>query len=362
MEGGISILIADDDPVTRTVLSKLMERDGHSTQVANNGRSALQRLMQHHFDIMLLDIEMPELDGFGVLEHVKVDEKLRDLSIVVISALEDIESVVHAIELGADDYVTKPISRVLLRARMNAIIDRQRLQRKERERLRSAFARFVPEPLADQFFENAEESVWLAGERRDVTVLFSDLRAFTAWAENQTPERVLDVLNRYLGTMSDVIMDYGGTLASYMGDGIMALFGAPADMSIHADVALQAARIMSLEALDDFNDWVSANGFGGGFKMGIGLNSGPAMCGNVGSERRLEYTAVGDTVNTASRLEQMTKAESHMLLVSDMTRLSLHVKPDDLVPIGRIVLRGKKEPVAVWAVTSSAREYNSCKS
>jgi adenylate cyclase len=260
---------------------------------------------------------------------------------------------VRCIELGADDYIPKPANRTLLRARINASLARKRLQDVERERVRNLFARFVPEAVVDEVLADAGENLRLGGERRVASVLFSDLRGFTAWAESHSPDQVIDVLNRYLSTMSDILLDHGGTLVSYMGDGIMAVFGAPVEHKHHADLALAAAQTMAVDALREFNDWLRGEGLGDGFRMGIGINTGPVMSGNVGSERRLEYAAVGDTTNTAARLEQMTKETGHTVLLSDSTRSALGRIPADLVHVGDVTPRGKQAPVAVWALPAS---------
>jgi adenylate cyclase len=344
-----SILVTDDDPVNRMLLSKLVEREGHRVTEAENGRQACEILESQLIDVVLCDIEMPELDGYGVLERIREDPKLNGIPVIMISAVDDIESVVRCIELGADDYMPKPANRTLLRARINASLSRKRLQDLERDRVRNLFARFVPEPVVDQVLESAGENLRLGGERRFTTVLFSDLRGFTAWAESNPPDTVIEVLNRYLSTMSDVILDHGGTLVSYMGDGIMAVFGAPLEHEHHADLAVAAAQAM-VEALAEVNDWIRAEGLGEGFRMGIGVNTGPVMSGNVGSERRLEYTAVGDTVNTASRLEQMTKDTDHMVFISDSTRSALSRTPGNLVHIGEVTPRGRQAAVAVFAL------------
>ena len=270
----------------------------------------------------------------------------------MISALDDIDSAVRCIELGADDYIPKPANRTLLRARINASLDRKRLQDVERERVRNLFARFVPEAVVDQVLADAGENLRLGGERRIASVLFSDLRGFTAWAESHSPDQVIDVLNRYLSTMSDVLLDHGGTLVTYMGDGIMAVFGAPVEHKHHADLAVAAAQAMVIDALREFNHWVRVEGLGDGFGMGIGINTGPVMSGNVGSERRLEYAAVGDTTNTAARLEQMTET-GRTILLSESTRSALGRIPRDLVQVGEVTPRGRQAPVAVWALSAS---------
>ena len=219
----------------------------------------------------------------------------------------------------------------------------------ERANTRDAFARFVPESVVDQVLQDAE-GVRLGGVRGEATVMFSDLRGFTSFAETLEPEQVIDALNRYLTAMSEAILDHGGTLVAYMGDGIMAVFGAPLHQDDHADRALAAARDM-LARLEDFNGWLREQELHQGFKMGIGLNSGPVMSGNVGSERRLEYTALGDTTNTAARLEGMTKGTPHQLYVADSTYTSLTTPADDLVEVGEFEVRGRKAKIKLWSLT-----------
>jgi adenylate cyclase len=168
---------------------------------------------------------------------------------------------------------------------------------------------------------------------------------------------VIEVLNRYVSEMSDAILDNGGTLVAYMGDGIMSVFGAPIEMAGHADCALAAAREMLHLRLPRFNEWLSENALGEGFRMGIGLSSGPIMSGTVGSERRLEYTTVGDTTNTASRLEAMTKNTAQSIFIADSTRRSLRQPVDDLVFVDELDVRGKRSKVRLWTLAErSARE------
>lgn len=218
----------------------------------------------------------------------------------------------------------------------------------EQQRVRDLFSRFVPEAVVDDVLASAD-GLRLGGVQREGTVMFSDLRGFTSFAESLPVERVIDVLNRYLSEMSDAILDHGGTLVAYMGDGIMAVFGAPLGQDDHADRALAAAREM-LERLEGFNGWLRSEGLGDGFKMGIGLNSGPVMSGHVGSERRLEYTAIGDTTNTAARLEGMTKGTPHQLYVADSTRALLHEPPADLADAGEHEVRGREAKIRLWAL------------
>ena len=220
----------------------------------------------------------------------------------------------------------------------------------ERARTRDLFARFVPADVVKDVLASTNENLRLGGVQRDCTVLFSDLRGFTSFSETQTPERVIEVVNHYLNEMTEAIMAAGGTLIAYMGDGIMAVFGAPLAQDDHADRALRAAREMLGGRLDRFNDWLAEQGHDHRFAMGVGLNSGPVMAGNVGAEARVEYTAIGDTTNTASRLESMTKDSGTMLFVSQTTRDRMKSPPEDLRRFDELQIRGREARLVVWTL------------
>jgi adenylate cyclase len=344
------VLVVDDDSVNRLLLARSLEREGHRFATAEHGRRALELLGAESFDIVLLDVVMPDIDGFEVLARMQADSELRRIPVIMISALEDIQSVVRAIELGADDYLPKPFDPVLLRARINGCLSRKRLDDLERERVRDIFSRFVPEHVVDEVLKRTDDDLRLSGVTLDGTVMFSDLRDFTPFAESLPADVVIEVLNRYVSDMSDAILDNGGTLVAYMGDGIMSVFGAPIEMAGHADCALAAAREMLASRLPCFNDWVTDNGLGDGFRMGIGLSSGPIMSGTVGSDRRLEYTTVGDTTNTASRLEAMTKNTPYSIFIADSTRRALREPAEDLVFVDELDVRGKRSRVRLWTL------------
>lgn len=213
---------------------------------------------------------------------------------------------------------------------------------RERRRLRTAFARFVPDAVVDDLCDDRSA---LGGVEREATVLFCDLRGFTTVAERLEAPQVIELLNRYLTEMSDAILDAGGTVVSYMGDGIMAVFGAPLVSDDHADRALRAAREMLGPRLAAFNAWASQD-----LRMGVGVCTGPVMSGTVGSDRRLEYAAVGDTTNTAARLEQMTKDAGVAILVADTTKAALRDAQDGLRHVGELEVRGRGATVDAWTL------------
>ncbi len=245
--------------------------------------------------------------------------------------------------------VVYPLSALLLSA-LGALAVNYVINAFERQRVHDTFARFVPAAVVSEVLARTDDDLRLGGERRETTVLFSDLRGFTSYSEQLSPDSVIEVLNRYLGEMSDAIMDHGGTLVAYMGDGIMAVFGAPLEQPDHADRAVAAAREMLDVRLPLFNGWMEAAGMGRGFDMGVGLNTGTVMTGQVGSERRVEYTAIGDTTNTASRLEGMTKGTGHQVFIADSTRRALRQEIPDLELVGEYDVRGRTEAITVWTL------------
>jgi len=218
-----------------------------------------------------------------------------------------------------------------------------------RRRVHDTFARFVPESVVGEVLARTDDDLRLQGRRMDVTVLFSDIRGFTTFSEGRDPGEVLEVLNVYHEEMASSVMDHGGTLVSFMGDGIYAVFGAPIEMTDHADRALAAAQEMLEVRLPRVNEWMKENEVGDEFQIGIGLNSGRVMAGNIGSQQRLEFTTIGDTVNTAARLEGMTKGSGHSLFVADSTRELLSEKDGDLTFVDSMPIRGRAEPIKVWA-------------
>ena len=224
----------------------------------------------------------------------------------------------------------------------------------ERERVRQVFSRFVPEVVVDEVLKDLDEDLRLGGQEEVVTVMFTDIRGFTTFSESRDPRVVIDVLNQYLTSMTAVILAHGGTLVSYLGDGILAVFGAPLRWDDHADRALAASRAMAGPALEHFNAWMREEGHGDGFKIGIGLNSGAVMVGNVGSEQRLEYTVIGDTANTASRVEGLTKGTPHTIYLADATRVMLAGQPADLEHVDTMAIRGRVAEVVIWTVANGA--------
>jgi adenylate cyclase len=220
----------------------------------------------------------------------------------------------------------------------------------ERERVRDVFARFVPAAVVDDVLKRTDGDLRLGGVTMEATVMFTDLRGFTSVSEALPAPEVMQIVNHYLDEMTKAIHGHGGTLVSYEGDGIMAVFGAPIEQPDHADRAIAAAREMLELRLPRFNDWLEGRGIASGFYMGIGLNSGDVVSGNVGSANRLEYTALGDTTNTAARLQGMTKGTPHSVFISDSTVQLLQEQVPDLVFVDEMEVRGRQAKVKLWSL------------
>ena len=337
------LLIVDDNKVNRMVLSRSLEQQGHVVETAENGREGLEKFRTGVFDLMLLDIEMPEMDGFEVLEACLNDVDLRQIPIIMTSAMEELDAVVKCVELGAEDYLTKPVNPILLRARVNASLEKKRL----RDEQRRLFRTFATKEVAEQLLRSGFS---LGGKQVKASIMFADIRSFTTIAENQEPSESIDLLNQYFSLMFDAITNNGGTVNQVVGDGLMAVFGAPIFFEDHSEKAVRAALQM-LEQLKVFNQNQLAQGKMQ-IRIGIGIATGQMVAGYTGTQTRAIYTCIGDTVNVASRIEEYTKEALHPLLIDNYTRESLpeDIKVEDL---GKIIFKGKNQAINVFAVRGS---------
>jgi class 3 adenylate cyclase len=342
---GARLLVADDNKVNRLLLSRNLELQGHTVACAENGRIALEMLRRDRFDLLLLDMEMPEMDGFQVLAELKKDLQLRDLPVIVTSSLEGIDHVVRCIELGAEDYLPKPVNPVLLKARIGASLEKKRLRDQQKELLR----RFATPEVA----EDLEQSGFALGGRRvRATVMFSDIRSFTPLAESQPPEETIELLNNYYALMFDAISGHGGVVTLMAGDGLMAVFGAPLTLADPGGSAMRAALEM-IELVELFNQERDA-GAKPRIRIGIGIASGEMVAGYTGTKARATYTCIGDTVNLASRIEAHTKIADRMILIDGATRAALGQRTD-IEPLGPVAFKGIAEAVEVFAVRAGQK-------
>ena len=334
------LLVVDDNKVNRLLLGRSLEQQGHTVEMAENGRQALKMLHSRPFDLVLLDIEMPEMNGYQVLEKATSDLRLRDIPIIITSALEELDSVVKCIEMGAEDYLTKPVNPVLLKARIGASLEKKRLRDQQRELIKKFATSEVATDLETSGFA-------LGGKFVEATTMFSDIRSFTTIAESQTPAETIELLNTYYTLMFEAISDQGGVVNQMVGDGLMAIFGAPLLQPDHCEHAVKAALDM-IDMIQLLNADRLAQGKSE-IRIGIGIASGQVIAGYTGTTRRATYTCVGDTVNLAARLESHTKVIGKPILIDGATQsvLGSGIKTD---AEGPIQLQGKTMKVQVFSV------------
>ena len=344
-QSGARLLVVDDNKVNRLLLTRSLEQQGHSVASAENGRAALDMLRRDAFDLLLLDIEMPEMDGFQVLERLKGDLQLRDVPVIVTSSLEGVDNVVRCIELGAEDYLPKPVNPVLLRARIGASLEKKRLRDQQKVLLR----RFAAPEVAQEL---QSEGFMLGGKRVTASVMFADIRSFTPLAESQPPEETIELLNTYYTLMFSAISGQGGLVSLMIGDGLMAIFGAPLPLPDHRGSAVLAALEM-IELVDLFNVERSTGGKPP-IRIGIGIASGEMIAGYTGTNERATYTCVGDVVNLAARIEAHTKDAQRAILIDSATRDGVGERVA-VEALGPVSFKGKTAQTEVFAVTIDAK-------
>ncbi|PYM19696.1 MAG: hypothetical protein DMD81_03280 [Candidatus Rokuibacteriota bacterium] len=365
-EAARAILVVDDNPENREMLGRRLVREGHRVETASGGREALARLAALPIDLVLLDVMMPEMDGYEVLRRLKADQDLRDIPVLMISALDEMASVVRCIELGAEDYLPKPFDPVLLRARLGACLEKKRLRDQEVQHLRElaewnrTLERRVVEKVAEverlgrlkRFFSpQLAEAIVTGGaedplrtHRREVTVVFLDLRGFTAFAETAEPEELMGVLREYHAAMGQLVLEHEGTLERFTGDGMMIFFNDPVPVPNGPERAIRMALPMRDRVRALSTGW-RRHGYDLG--LGVGIAQGYATIGAIGFEGRWDYGAIGTVTNLAARL--CGEAKPWQILISRR----LYGTTEELIevePAGELELKGFSRPVTAFNV------------
>lgn len=318
------ILVVDDNESNRSLLAHQLTVQGHEVHTAASGRAALALMDESLPDLVLLDLMMPDMNGFEVLKIMHARAELRNVPVIVITGLHDQQGVVRCIEAGAQDYLVKPLNPVILRARMRACLERkawrdreQRYQRQlERsyEFIRKVFGRYLSDDVVRQILDE-KDGLKLGGGLQTVTIMMTDLRGFTELSQKLAPTDVVSLLNLYLEEMSAIIVRYGGTIDEIIGDAILVLFGAPLARADDAGRAVACALEMQL-AMDKVNAQAAQLGLPA-VEMGVGINTGEVVVGNIGSEIRSKFAVVGHHVNLTGRIESFSVGGQ--VLVSEYT-------------------------------------------
>jgi class 3 adenylate cyclase len=341
-EGGDRILVVDDNRLNRLKLARSLERQGYSVSLAENGREALDMLRSEPFSLLLLDIVMPEMDGFQVLAEMKNDPELRDIPIIVISSVDEMESVVRCVEMGAEDHLPKPYNPVLLNARIGASLEKKRLRDEVMKQLgfiRDILGKYVPESIAKEIVAGGGI---LEPTQTTATIMYTDIESFTSTAESIPPKQVVQMLNEYFPAVIEPITRYGGVVNQFQGDAMLVTFNVPLKDAAHAQNAVNAAVEIQKAS--------SGRTFAGiPLHTRIGVNTGEIIAGNVGAGDRFNYTVHGDAVNVAARLEQLNKEHRTRIIVSEST-VDLLLEKANLEPLGEVEIRGKTQAVRIFTI------------
>src|SRR5215510_8256800 len=360
--GGMTstILVVDDEPDLETLVQQKFRRQIREGEVrflfARDGAEALEMLgTRSSVDMVVSDINMPRMDGLTLLQ--KIQEGDDPLSTVIVSAYGDMANIRTAMNRGAFDFLTKPIDFTDLETTINKTlrhIERLREARRRQinaERAHALLSRYFSPNLAERMASDPA-AVDLGGQRREITSLFTDMAGFTAMVETLEPEVIAPLLNDYLGEMTDTVFAHGGTVVKIIGDALHVLFGAPADQPDHASRAVACALELDVRSRGFASRWREKGVVLGATRLG--LNAGPAIVGNFGGGRYFDYTAYGDTINIAARLEAANKQLGTRICVGE----SLAGRIPDFTggPVGDLLLRGRSEPLRAFEPLS-AEEY-----
>lgn len=353
-------LVVDDSPVNRLVLTKRLEALNLEVLQAENGMQALELLGAKPgvVDVVLLDVVMPELDGYETLAAMKGDPATQHIPVLIVSSVEELDSVVRCIELGATDYLPKPIDPPILAARINASLaakrlrdmeleslERERALNKTIERQKAELSRFLSPQIA-ALVSSAEGEQLLGGHRREITVVFCDLRGFTSFAEQADPEELFGLLGQYHRMLGEAINEHGGTLEHFAGDGVMVFFNDPIAQEDHVERAVRMAVAMR-DRFGELNVAWHKRGYQLGF--GVGVAVGYATLGRIGFEGRQDYGAIGNVTILASRL--CSQAQDGQILLSPRAQAIL----EEIVEsesVGELTLKGLTHPVVASNVVA----------
>jgi class 3 adenylate cyclase/CheY-like chemotaxis protein len=357
------ILVVDDTPQNIKVLDAILSPRGYRVATARSGAEALQKVRDEAPDLVLLDIVMPGMSGYEVVQRLRDDPATRVLPVVMVTALGAQEEKVKAIEAGADDFLTKPVNQLELLARVKSLLrikayhdtiqsqaaelaewnrtleGRVQQQVQELERL-ARLRRFLAPQLAELIASDEHEQV-LESHRREVTVVFCDLRGFTAFSETTEPEEVMRVLREFHLAMGEIIHHYEGTLERFTGDGMMIFFNDPIPCSDPAERAVHMAVSMRTRVDDLKAKWRRR---GHQLDFGVGISQGYATLGKIGFEGRFDYAAIGTVTNLASRL--CDEADGEQILVSQRVYSAVEVLVEAEI-VGELSLKGFSRPILV---------------
>lgn len=357
-----NILVVDDNDSNRNLLAHQLRRQGHEITTAPSGRQALEMIRQSKPDLILLDLFMPDMNGFDVLKEMHTDENLRSVPVIIITGLSDKEAAVKCIEAGAFDLLLKPVNPSLLGARVIACLERKAWHDKEQAYqqeleksytfIRKVFGRYLSDEVVQQILES-DDGMQMGGGKQIVTIMMTDLRGFSMLSQQLDPQDCVKLLNNYFGVMTPLIQKYDGVIDEFLGDAILAIFGAPVVSDDHAQQAVACAIEMQ-QAMTEVNRNNQEWGLPA-IEMGIAVNTGEVVVGNIGSETRSKYGVVGHQVNLTARIESFTVGGQIMTSEYTVNAIESDVT---IAQSLEVEAKGIREPVKIHEITGIGAPYN----
>ena len=361
LSSGFRVLVVDDDPDMSEFLAHMLRAEGMDATTATDGEEGIAKVHAEAPDLVLLDVMMPGLSGFEVCARLKSDEATAMVPIVLVTALDDSASRVRGIEAGADDFLSKPVRREELVARVKTLrrlhetrreLERRRLatEVENREAIRRAFSRYISPRLAERILEDdgADGELFSRrAQRVEVVALFADLRGFTSITERTEVVEVVAMLNEYFSILTDAAYHHDATIFNMAGDSLLVGFNVPFPQEDAAKRSYLTAEEMVSRFAPVATRWEQRYGVATG--VGVGICMGEAILANVGSPHYTSYTIIGNPVNTAARLMQTAPANQVLMCRSVYDKISDLVPSNRVEPRGEVTLRGKEEPIAIYA-------------
>lgn len=342
------ILVVDDNPHNIRMVKSMLAPEAYEVMEAGDGVAGLELVAQQPPDLIITDVIMPRMDGFAFVQALREDPRSRAIPVLMVTSLHELNIKLKGLQAGADDFLSKPFISVELLARVRSLLRikqmHDELQAKNRI-LERVLTRYISEDIAMQILSDPEQNLRLGGESAEVSVLFADIRGFTHFSEQHNPAEVTSMLNQIFSSLTTPIFEYDGTLDKYLGDAVMAFYGAPVPSTDYAERALRTAWAMQqcFTRLWDENPYLHDLG------IGIGICTGEAIVGNIGSERMMDYTVIGQTVNLAKRLQE--HAHAGQILIDAQTYAALQI-PVEVREVTLPVLQEYRQLATIYEVVA----------